>query len=239
MRKDASNSERGMGKERPGRQRVKPRLIDRFNLATSSASRHVDGLWIGSHRRPDDLKRIEAALLLIKQHSPLHYSRIIRDLERVWIFLLPQGLAEFNRSLRACVLDERYVANPATRVEQIASTIVHEATHAKLERWGIEYREELRTRIEAICKRRELAFAVRLPDSAQLQQEIRERLDWIQADPHYLSDAQFNERQTSGESEVLRFVGFPEWYIRAHPTTKSMFRCMRALFRLVRPSGKC
>jgi hypothetical protein len=75
------------------------------------------------------------------------------------------GLGEYKRSLKACILDERYLADSATSVGEIASTIVYEATHARLERYGIGYKEELRGRIEAICFRRELAFAVRLPDS--------------------------------------------------------------------------
>src|SRR5882672_5312369 len=146
----ASTAEFRMRKERHKPPQVRPRLLDRMQLAMSTA-RHVDGIWIGSWRTPEDLTRVERALLLVKQHSPLHYSRIISDLERIWIFLLPDGLAEYNHSLKACVLDERYVADSATSVEQIASTIVHEATHARLERYGIRYQEDQRARIEAIC----------------------------------------------------------------------------------------
>jgi hypothetical protein len=39
--------------------------------------------------------------------------------------------------LNACLLDERVVASETTTLEWIASTIVHEATHARLEKWGI------------------------------------------------------------------------------------------------------
>jgi hypothetical protein len=54
------------------------------------------GFQIGSWRTPEDLTRVEHALLLVKQHSPLHYSRIINDLERVWIFLLSHGRADYT-----------------------------------------------------------------------------------------------------------------------------------------------
>jgi hypothetical protein len=84
------------------------------------------------------------------------------ELKRIWVTLLFYGLGQYKHSLKACILDERYVADSATTVERIATTIVHEATHARLERCGIEYKQELRTRIEAICFRRELAFAARL-----------------------------------------------------------------------------
>jgi hypothetical protein len=180
-----------------------------------STGRHLDGIWIGSWRRiPEYLMRVESALLLIKQHSPLDYARIIRELERIWVTLSFHGLGEYKHSLRACILDERYVADSATTVEQIASTIVHETTHARLERYGIGYKQELRARIEAICFRRELAFAARLPDSAELQEGIARCLEWYQANPDQFSDAHFQEGHTAGGIEALRYLGTPDWLIR-------------------------
>jgi len=163
-----------MNTKRDKTPRVRPRIADRIKLAMS-ISRHLDGIWIGSWRdRPEDLTRVESALLLIKQHSPLDYARIIRELERIWIDLLFHGLGEYKHSLRACILDERYVADSATTVGQIASTIVHEATHARLERYGIGYNEEHRARIEAICFRREpLLFACpTAPNCSRALQDI-------------------------------------------------------------------
>ena len=187
-----------------------------------STSRHVDGIWIGSWRRnPEDLTSVEGALSLIKQHSPLDYARIIRELERIWVTLSVYGRGQYHHALRACILDERYVADSATTAEQIASTIVHEATHATLERYGIEYKEELRTKIEAICFRRQLAFAVRLPNSTELQ-EIEQRLEWYQANPDQFSDAQFREYHTAGGAEALRFLGTPDWLIRAVLASRSI-----------------
>ena len=65
------------------------------------------------------------------------------------------------------MLDERFVTNPETTIERIASVIVHEATHARMERCGIGYAEDQRARIETVCFRRELAFAVRLEVTAE------------------------------------------------------------------------
>ena len=81
-------------------------------------------------------------------------ARIRRDLKRIWVFLVPDGLAEYKHALGACVLDERFVTNPETTIERIASVIVHEATHARMERCGIGYAEDQRARIEAVCFRR-------------------------------------------------------------------------------------
>ena len=193
---------------------LRPSFVDRVELAMSKSC-HVDGVWIGSLRgSPEDLTRVQSALSLIKQHSPLDYARITRELERIWVTLSFYGVGQYRHALKACILDERYVADSATTAEQIASAIVHEATHARLERYGIAYKEELRTKIEAICCRRELAFAVRLPNSTELQ-EIEQRLEWYQANPDQFSDARFREKHTAGEVEAFRFLGTPDWLIGA------------------------
>jgi hypothetical protein len=201
-----------------------------------SMSRHVDGIRIGSFLGSQDyVARVEDALRLIKQHSPLHYSRIMRELERIWIWLVPHGLAHYDRSLKACVLDERFVADSATGLEQIASAIVHEATHARLERCGIAYNENRRARIEAICFRRELALAARLPDGAELQGDIAQYLDRYQNNPEYFRDVHWRERISKGQIETLRYLKAPEWLIRALLTLKSMIDRTRRMFSTDRP----
>jgi hypothetical protein len=207
-----------------------PRMTDRVLLAISTA-RVVDGIWIGSCRRSqDDLTRVEGALLLVKQHSPVHYSRIIRDLERIWVNLVPHGVAAHYHSLKACVLDERFVDDSATSAEHIASAIVHEATHARLDRCGIAYDEDRRARIEAICFRRELALAVRLPDGSKLQQHLAQCLDWHKANPDYFREPQFRERFDNGQIEALRHLGAPEWFLRAILALKSVIDRIRRMF---------
>jgi hypothetical protein len=220
-----------MSKKRHRLPQARPRIVDRIQLAMS-IGRHLDGIWIGSWRgRPEDLTRVEGALLLIKQHSPLDYARIARELEGVWVYLLPHGLGEYKLSLKACLLDERYVADPATSIEQIACTIVHETTHAWLERYGIGYKEEQRAKIEAICFRRELAFAARLPDSAELQEGIARCLEWYQANPEQFSDAHFQGAHAEGGIEALRYLGGPDWLIRAISVSMPIIIRARRLFR--------
>jgi hypothetical protein len=117
----------------------KAAVIDRVGLWLST-SREVDGLWVGSFESRESspgLRRVEDALQLIKHYDLLHYSRVIHNLERVWVNLLPYAVAHYDRSLEACVLDERFVLLETTTPQQIASAIVHEATHARLEQWGI------------------------------------------------------------------------------------------------------
>ncbi|WP_369721244.1 hypothetical protein AB8Z38_29920 [Bradyrhizobium sp. LLZ17] len=178
--------------------------IDRFALWVST-SRTVDGLWVGStESKPQPgLRRVEAALGLIKDHDPLNYARTINNLERIWVRLIPNALAHYDPLLSACVIDERLVLPETTALERIASTIVHESTHARLERWGINYDDErVRSRIEAICLRRELKFVGKLAHCEQLQEQISRTLEWCVGDDDYFSNPRFQQRHDQGDDET-------------------------------------
>jgi hypothetical protein len=194
----------------------KPTAIDRLALWFST-SRNIDGLWMGTtESKPlPALRRVEDALQLIKHHDSIHYSRVIQNLERIWVHLLPNALACYDPSLKACELDERFVLLETTTLEEIASTIVHEATHAKLGRWGISYEEKARSRIEAVCLRRELNFIAKLPHSEPLREKIARTLEWCVSDHDYFSNVSFQQRHDQGIVQTARYVGIPDWLIRA------------------------
>jgi len=185
-------------------------------LLWGSRGRVIDGLWIGSMESEPEfsLGRVEDALLLIKHCDGVHYSRVIRNLSRIWVNLIPDSVAHYNCSLNACVLDERYIRNEATTTEDIASSIVHEATHARLEKWGVVYDEAKRPRIEAICVRRQLNFVSRLPDNGPFQQKVVDTLKWLADDHAFFSDANFQRRDQEGVEEALRYLNTPNWLIR-------------------------
>ena len=209
----------------------RPGVLDRIGLALSTA-RYVDGLWVGSWCTPSNLGRIEEALLLIKRHSRIHYFSVVRDLARIWVLLLPHRGGKYKESLGACMLDERYVANAT--VEQIASTIVHEATHARLARCGIRYEENLRSRIEAVCIRRQLAFVAKLPNCAELHGRTMRRLEWCRTNAEWFSNEQFRERQRQGNIDALRYIEAPEWFIRIASRIGAMTARLRRLSRSAR-----
>ncbi|WP_156041916.1 hypothetical protein [Bradyrhizobium sp. URHD0069] len=160
------------------------------------------------------MRRVEDALQLIKRHDTLHYSRVIHNLERIWVDLIPGYHAWYDDSLRACVLDERFVLLETTTLEELASAIVHEATHARLERWGIHYDEDRRIRIEAVCIRRELHFIAKLPHSKPLREEKARTLEWCDSDHDFFSNVSFQQRHDQGLFETARYVGVPDWLIR-------------------------
>ncbi len=75
-----------------------------------------------------------------------------------------------------CILDKDYLFRADISVAEIASIIVHEATHAHLDNTGIEYTDESRARIERICMEAELSFVKRLPDNEELIKNAENRL---------------------------------------------------------------
>lgn len=176
-----------------------------------STGKDVDGIWVGAEMNAERvLPRVEEALGLIKTHDRQRYDRMARDLERVWVRLLTTGAAQFSPRLWACMIDERFVLADTTDTTLIASVIVHEATHARLWRYGFGYDEEKRQRIEAICLRRELAFALRLPDGDRSAALAREALA---ISPSYWTNAASEDRHLEGSVEALRYLGWG-WLVR-------------------------
>jgi hypothetical protein len=196
-------------------ERKRARLIDKLQLWRSTGKR-IDGLWVGTIEAEPALllQRVEWALDLIKSHDRVRYDRLIQDIERVWVRLVPHGLGSFNEPINTCELDTRFVRAETSTPEQIAAVIVHEATHARLLRSGIDYSQDLRARVEAICLRREIAFATRLRNGAQIRESAERVLELYSADDNW-SDAALDEQYSKGSIEALRHLGVPNWVVRS------------------------
>ena len=182
-------------------------------------------MWVGCFFAGDfslAFSRVEEALRLIKAYDPLRYGHIVRDVDRVWVSLLPGSFGQFRKDLKLCVLDERFVLADTTRPEQIAAAIVHEATHARLIRCGIGYETELRGRVEAICFRRERAFAAKLPNGELARGDAERRLPGYEAS---------RSRIEQGKADALRYLGVPEFLIRPALGSRRLLRRMKRLAR--------
>jgi hypothetical protein len=191
-------------------------LFDQFSLRFLSKGRAVDGLWIGSYNNDDPKgarERAEAAFAFIKQYDPIQYKRILGHLKRIWVDIIPGSLACYKSQLDACVLDQRHVLSEDTSLESLASNIVHEATHARLQHWGIAYDEQRRSRIERICIGREVAFLKRLPNSEKLVKRAEYERDYCANTPEYFSNEKFHERHVEGSLQALRDLRAPNWFI--------------------------
>src|SRR5579871_6170677 len=209
-------------------------VADRFALWVSK-SRVTDGLWIGSAQSDSEpaLQRVEAALQLINRCAPLHYRRVKNSLSRIWVTLVPHGAGCYLHSLNACLLDERVVASETTTVEWIASAIVHEATHARLEKWGIRYNEAVRLRVERICIRRELDFARHLSGVDALQEQITQRLDWCRDGNAHYTDQNMWQEIDQGNAVALRHLGTPEWVLTLVFRARDLFYGFRRFTRRI------
>jgi hypothetical protein len=106
-----------------------------------------------------------------------------------------------------CELNQHFVCDENTSIAQIASTIVHEAAHARLMRLGFGYEEPKRLRIEHICFDAQRAFVRRLPDSDGLLEEIAATKSYYGADVY--SDIGRRDEALEG----LRMLGVPKWLV--------------------------
>ena len=195
-------------------------------------NKRIDGLWIGTGEREPErvLRRVQAALGLIKAYDRLRYDRLIRDVARVWVRVVPHGLGTFNEPIKACELDTRFVLAETSSAEAIASTIVHEATHARLLGCGIGYEDEIPARVETVCFRRELAFAAKLPNGEQVLQSVERTLQ-SSSTPGFWTDTTFNERVDEGRVEALRHLGAPDWLVRTALAVRTLRQRICSLIR--------
>lgn len=199
------------GAELSGESSMRPakRLPLKFRLNLFMTERRlVDGIRLAVSGGKLALDRIEEALGLIKRHEPMRFRRMKKDVDLIGVWLLPGPLGCFDTTARASIIDGRFVLDDVTTPAMIASVIVHEACHARLEALGIDYSEDRRARIEALCKRQELRFAARLQDQTLI--------DWNSGwdTGARLSDRDMAEDSIAGHVEALRHLGVPDALIR-------------------------
>ena len=170
--------------------------------------REVHGILVSAFtdkaQRDTALERVAAAVELIHRYHPGGFRRVQRGVKRILISWLPGTRGEYQSEGGLCVLNDEHVCAPETSVARIASTVVHEATHARLIRAGVPYEESLRPRIERICFRAQRAFGLRLPDGADVVDAADRQL--ARTDDFASSDAQWHRLLDSG-----RKIGFPGW----------------------------
>ena len=159
------------------------------------------------------LQRVEAALRLIERFAPLHYRRVKNSLSRIWVQAGSARSRLLSAFLERLLARRRVVASENTTLEWIASAIVHEATHARLEKRGIRYDEAVRHRIERICARRELDFVRHLSGVDALREEITRRLDRCNEENTSYTDQNMWQEIDQGTAEMLRYLGMPVWVI--------------------------
>ena len=172
--------------------------------------REMQGILVSAFtekaKRAVALERVAAAVELIRRYDPAGFRRVQRGVRRILVSWLPGTWGEYQSEIDLCVLHDEHVVAPETSIAAIASTVVHEATHARLIRAGVPYDENLRPRVERICFRAERAFGRRLPDGHDVV-ELAER-QLARKDDFASDDAVWRRLLDSG-----RKIGFPGWVI--------------------------
>ncbi len=119
-------------------------------------------------------------------------------------------MANYRPDDETCRIHDALIDDPDVSDLSIASVLVHEATHARLDHCGFGYDEAERDRIEKVCLRREMAFAKRVP-GATLDGRVEETL----AHERDYSDASLDEMAVADGRKQLAELGTPRWIIEA------------------------
>ncbi len=151
--------------------------------------------------------KVEAALDLISEHAPVRSAQVRRDLDCIFVFGDASTAARYLAPLKMCELYFGYVLSSDTSVAELASTIVHEAQHARLARLGLQREVARIPRIERLCFRAERAFGRRLPDGTAVIEQANRGME---ADPSTFSLAAALDRRIRVLREELRSPG---WFV--------------------------
>jgi hypothetical protein len=173
-----------------------------------SSKRVARGVEIGLPPENAEGPKLEQALELIATHSPTDWARLRRRVRRILVFQHLDGQAEWHRSPRVVALAAAFLARPGIEPAHVAATLVHEATHAWLEGLGFEYVTGRRGRIEAICYRREAAFARRLAGGERLASYYDDLAQAALGSDQW-SQSAFVERR----KQTLVNAGLPKWLV--------------------------
>ncbi len=141
----------------------------------------------------DVMERLDEALGLIERFQPWRMAHLRRDLHRIWIVRYPCRGAYLPEE-RTCMTELTFLARRDISAAPVASSILHEGVHARIDRMGVRREGRDRAREERICRRAELDFGRALPTDlgapvieralASLEMtddDVAPRIDWAVA----------------------------------------------------------
>lgn len=131
----------------------------------------------------DVLARLDEALALIERYQPWRLRHLRRDLDEIRVVRFPcRGAWIPNEG--ACVTELTFLARRDISAAPVASSIIHEGMHARVDRMGVSRAGRDRAREERLCRRAELEFGRSLPADlgAPVVQRALESLDLADQD---------------------------------------------------------
>lgn len=152
--------------------------------------------------------KLDAALRLIERHAPRKLKALQKDLRSILVAGAPSFWGCYIHKLRMIELYFDYVLDDQTPPASIASTLIHEAQHARLWRLGFGYDEPIRARIERLCFRAERNFARLIPEG---EASVARAEAWIEAN---LEPVFSIEGRRQSNLKALKKLGAPAWLIK-------------------------
>jgi len=160
---------------------------------------------------PAVLERLDEALSLIEVTQPWRFRHLQRDLQAIWVVRYPTRGAYFPAD-RACLTELTFLARRDITAATVASSILHEGVHARVDRMGVRLESKDIAREERLCRRAELAFGQALPPELGLpvikrateslslaDDEVAPCIDWAEA----------RRRQDSADAQSSARFGGP------------------------------
>ena len=131
----------------------------------------------------DVLARLDEALALIERYQPWRLRHLRRDLNEIRVVRFPCRGAWIPDE-GACVTELTFLARRDISAAPVASSIIHEGMHARVDRMGVSRYSRDRAREERLCRRAELEFGRALPADlgAPVVQRALESLDLADQD---------------------------------------------------------
>jgi len=112
----------------------------------------------------DVLERLDAALALIATHQPWRLRHLQRDVSAIRVERFPCRGA-YDPARREIITELTFLARRDITAAPVASSILHEGVHARVEAFGVRRAGRDSAREERLCRRAELAFGEALPDA--------------------------------------------------------------------------
>lgn len=136
------------------------------------------------------LTRLDEAIELIERFQPWRLRHLRRDLRHIRVVRFPCRGAYIPGD-RVCVTELTFLARRDISAAPVASSIIHEGMHARIDRMGVRAEHRDAAREERLCRRAELAFGESLPPSLGLpvierarasldlaDQDVAPAIDW-------------------------------------------------------------
>jgi hypothetical protein len=127
------------------------------------------------------LDRLGRALDLIALHAPRRFRRLHQDIQGFVVRRFPCRGAFFPDT-GECLVELTFTVNPRHTLAEIAASIVHEATHARIAARCGPLPQSCRAREERLCRQAELEFGLVVPGGAAVVDRARQALSMTDRD---------------------------------------------------------